>query len=154
MSGLSSSGRRGSLEPSGSWASGLGRRGSRDRTQSVDIDGRPAGDGPVFEEGVIKRPAGTRTGRVFGRELVEVGRAWGISRDIEADLGDSEYQKRRRACLPALVVRAVEYRESLSSDLADDQWRYGVQKKRAYFVSAAGLLIYRNYGRSLTLARI
>lgn len=110
ISGLGQSGSsRRSFEQSGSWSSGLGSRTGRDRTQSADVALRPSSsDGPVFDLGVIKRSAGGRTGRVFGRDLVEVGKSWGIADSSEAE---SEYEKRRRSCLPAIVVRTVEYRE-------------------------------------------
>lgn len=62
----------------------------------------------MFDLGVIKRSAGGRTGRVFGRDLVEVGKSWGVADSSDSE---SEYEKRRRSCLPAIVVRTVEYRE-------------------------------------------
>ena len=110
MSGLGQSGNR-NLEPSSSWSSGLARGGSRDRTQPAETSVSGIVDGPQFEEGVIKRAGGLRSGRVFGRDLDEAGRAWGVS-DLAALAEEkSEFEKRRRACLPALVVRVVEYRE-------------------------------------------
>lgn len=129
----------GSLEASGSWGSGLGRSTKeRERRQSglglglssgsgsgvgssaagefgAAAGGRKPleGPGPVFVEGVIRRKGDGRTGRVFGRELVDVGKAWGV---VDVDVEGDEMETRRRACLPALVVRAVDYRKlSLSS---------------------------------------
>lgn len=112
MSSLNPSGRRGSMEPSGSRASGLARGGSRDRTQSADYDPRSgASDGPVFQEGVILRAGGERVGRVFGRDLVDVGRTWGVVEATLSEEKESDWQKRRKQCLPALVVRTVDYCE-------------------------------------------
>lgn len=113
MSALAgSSGRKGSLEPSGSWSSGLNRRGSRDRTQSELNELRHSSDGPIFIDGCIKRQPGSRGGRVFGRELRDVAKAWGIEGANEKMEGLSEFEQRRRASLPAIVIRTVEYRES------------------------------------------
>ena len=113
MSGLAQSGRRGSMEPSPSWSSGLNRRGSRDRTRSADVDlaRSSGGDGPIFEDGVILRAGTSRIGRVFGRDLREAGRAWGVDGAASAVEGVSEYERRRRACLPAIVIRTSAYRE-------------------------------------------
>ncbi|TXT07213.1 hypothetical protein VHUM_03383 [Vanrija humicola] len=62
-----------------------------------------------WAEGVVKRPARAGyAGRLFGRELQEAGRAWTVV-DAHAERpGDTEYEIRRRQCLPAIVVRAIE----------------------------------------------
>ncbi|WVQ79150.1 hypothetical protein IAT38_001246 [Cryptococcus sp. DSM 104549] len=65
--------------------------------------------GPVFEEEAVKRPAGRIDGKVFGREVVEVGKEWGV---VDAGVevkGQSEWETRRRKCLPAVVIRSVDY---------------------------------------------
>ena len=102
------------MEPSPSWSSGLNRRGSRDRTQSADVDlsRSSAGDGPIFEDGVVLRSGTSKHGRLFGRDLKEAGRAWGVEGAGSDEEGVSEYEKRRRACLPAIVIRTIAYRES------------------------------------------
>ncbi|ORY24058.1 hypothetical protein BCR39DRAFT_547829 [Naematelia encephala] len=111
MGGLAQTARRGSMEPSGSWTSGLaGRRGSRDRTQSDKTDAG-AGDGPIFVDGVFQRRGGDRGGRVFGRDLVEAGRAWGTADSALSLEDESEWQRRRKQSLPAVVVRTVDYLE-------------------------------------------
>jgi hypothetical protein len=101
------------MEPSPSWSSGLNRRGSRERTRSADVDlaRSSGGDGPIFEDGVILRPGTSRIGRVFGRDLKEAGRAWGVDGAASEVEGVSEYERRRRACLPAIVIRTLAYRE-------------------------------------------
>ncbi len=115
ISSLNPSGRRGSMEPSGSWSSGLARGASRDRSQSANYDLRSgASDGPIFQDGVVLRAGGDRTGHVFGRDLVEVGRTWGVVEATNPDDGGSEWDRRRKQCLPALVVRSVDYRECTS----------------------------------------
>lgn len=108
MSGLAQATRRGSMEPSGSWNTGLGRRGSWDRTQSDNHDARSS-DGPIFVEGVVKRAGSVRSGKVFGRDLVECGRAWGVVNAVAELEGESEWDRRRKQCLPAVVIRAVDY---------------------------------------------
>lgn len=116
MSSLNPSSRRGPLEPSESWASGLARGGSRDHTQSENDDLEPnARDGPIFQEGVMLRAGGNSVGRVFGRDLVEAGRTWSVVEATVREQGASEWEQRRRRCLPALVIRAVEYRKSVST---------------------------------------
>lgn len=109
MSQLATTGRRGSMDPSGSWSSGL-NRGTRDRAQGADME-FPLNDGPIFVEGVVLRPPGQRSGRVFGRDLRETGRAWGVYGAGSEEAGLDEYEQRRRACLPAVVIRVVEYCE-------------------------------------------
>ena len=101
------------MDPSGSWTPGLARGGVRDRTQSADYDLRTnASDGPIFQEGVVLRVGGDRMGRVFGKDLVDVGRVWGVTEATTLGAGETEWETRRKQCLPALVVRCVEYRES------------------------------------------
>ena len=137
MSSLSSSGRRGSMEPNSSWSSGYPVGISRDRSQSANFDLRTnASEGPTFQDGVILRKGGERTGRVFGRDLVEAGRTWGVSE--MTDLGDdvSEWDRRRKQCLPAVVIRAVEYCKSScfpnpsTAQCSLGQWKYGDQKRK------------------------
>ena len=111
MSSIGHGARRGSMEPSPSWASGLSRRGS---VAPSDNELPFGADGPVFQEGVVQRPAGGRSGRVFGRPLQQAGRAWGVVDAGSAKEGMSQHEVRRRACLPALVVRSVEYCESFA----------------------------------------
>ena len=157
MSSFAQSSKRAGMEPSSSWSSGLVRKGSRDRFRDSEVDLTfPASDGPVFQEGVIRRAGGDRKGRVFGQEIAEAGRAWAVA-DV-VDLTESEWEMRRRGCLPALVVRAVEYREFGASrferELNIAQWRSGVLKKREYSGSAAGAATSLDYGKSLILVRI
>jgi len=150
MSQLATSGRRGSLDPSSSYSSGLNRRAGPEMEF-------PLNDGPIFLEGVILRPPGQRSGRVFGRELRETGRAWGVYGAGSVEEGLEEYEKRRRACLPAVVIRAVEYREFDESifkhALADSKWRNGVRKKKASSESVDARPIYQDYEKSSTQAR-
>ena len=117
----------------------------------------PLNDGPIFLEGVVLRSPGQRSGRVFGRELRETGRAWGVYGAGSVEEGLEEYEKRRRACLPAVVIRAVEYREFDESifkhALADSKWRNGVRKKKASSESVDARPIYQDYEKSSTQAR-
>jgi hypothetical protein len=99
------------MDPSPSWSTGLNRRGSQDKAQDGEM-GFSINDGPVFVEGVVLRPPGQRSGRVFGRELRETGRAWGVHGAGSETDGLTDFEVKRRACLPAVVIRAVEYRES------------------------------------------
>jgi hypothetical protein len=103
------SGKRDGSEPGSSWGNGVSRKSSRDHSLSAAMQER--GDGPFFAEGVVLRPGGEKTGRVFGRDITEAGRAWGVVGAGSTIDGESEWERRRRACLPALVVRAVAYRE-------------------------------------------
>ncbi|KAL1411630.1 hypothetical protein Q8F55_002594 [Vanrija albida] len=86
----------------------LARKQSRDLL-STDLAPATPADGFQWAEGVVKRPARPGYGgRVFGRELQEAGRAWTV---VDAHIerpGVNEYEMRRRQCLPAIVVRAVE----------------------------------------------
>lgn len=86
----------------------LARKPSRDLL-STDLAPATPADSFQWAEGVVKRPARAGyAGRVFGRELQEAGRAWTVV-DAHAERpGDTEYELRRRQCLPAIVVRAVE----------------------------------------------
>ncbi|KAK6907389.1 hypothetical protein I203_101383 [Kwoniella mangroviensis CBS 8507] len=117
MSSLGQSSRRNgnelSFEPSSSWGSGL-NRGSRDRSRSDNYEfghghEAPTPDGPTFESDTIKRSGDGTVGKVFGRDVVDSGKEWGIFDDTidQSDLDD--YEKRRRKCLPAVVIRSVEY---------------------------------------------
>jgi len=137
MSSLNPSGRRGSLEPTGTWNAGLPRGGSRDRVQSADFSMRPsASDGPIFQEDVILRAGGDRTGRVFGRDLNEAGRTWGVADTSMLEEGENDWDRGRRQCLPALVVRAVAYCESCCrlkpcvELMRSGQWKCGDQRRR------------------------
>ncbi|KAK8861610.1 hypothetical protein IAR55_002433 [Kwoniella newhampshirensis] len=108
MSSLSqTSSSRKQFEPSGSWSTGLAGRGGRDRTQSDHVDIR--NDGPAIDAEAVKRPAEGGIGKVFGRDLVDAGREWGVVDAGFEIAGQSQWEMRRRKCLPAVVVRAVEY---------------------------------------------
>ncbi|BEJ16023.1 hypothetical protein CspHIS471_0506280 [Cutaneotrichosporon sp. HIS471] len=67
-------------------------------------------EGLAFSDEVVRRKAraGLR-GRVFGRDLGQAGRAWGVFDANEAREGEDEYHHRRRQCLPAVAIRCVEY---------------------------------------------
>ncbi|BEI84991.1 hypothetical protein CcaverHIS002_0503920 [Cutaneotrichosporon cavernicola] len=67
-------------------------------------------EGLVFSDEVVRRKAraGLR-GRVFGRDLGQAGRAWGVFDANESREGEDEYHRRRRQCLPAVAIRCVEY---------------------------------------------
>ncbi|KAK4689923.1 hypothetical protein P7C73_g198, partial [Tremellales sp. Uapishka_1] len=115
MSSLGNSERGGSLGPSSSWGSGIVRRGSAEASRSEKEKERMkelgGSDGPVFETGVVKR-AGNRTGgKVFGKDLVETGRLWGIADASMVLEGEDDWRKRRKSCLPAIVIRCVDYLE-------------------------------------------
>ncbi|WWC87930.1 uncharacterized protein L201_002830 [Kwoniella dendrophila CBS 6074] len=97
--------------PSTSWGSNLtSSRSSRDRTRSDNYEPGygvpPPADGPVFEtETIIRRGDGV-VGKVFGRDVVDAGKEWCIA-NLDEHLAD--YEIRRRKCLPAVVIRCVEY---------------------------------------------
>ncbi|OCF43349.1 hypothetical protein I317_02787 [Kwoniella heveanensis CBS 569] len=121
ISSMSSLGQSQSSKPRGfetspSWSSGLSSRGTRDRTQSDHREFGAGGyaqglEGPVFDETNVKRVAVGGVGRVFGRDIVEAGKEWGIA-DAGVDTeGKPQWEARRRKCLPAVVVRCVEYLE-------------------------------------------
>lgn len=112
ISGLSSiaaggEARRESLEPPK-----FSRKPSRDRSVSAQATMGSTADGPVLHHTSILRPAGDAVGKVFGRDISEAGKAWAVvdaNKDID---GMTPLEKRRRECLPALIIRAVDYRES------------------------------------------
>ena len=47
-------------------------------------------DGPVFQQSEIKRPATGLDGKVLGRDIVEAGRKYGVSRDAVSEVEESE----------------------------------------------------------------
>ncbi|WVF65812.1 hypothetical protein IAT40_000549 [Kwoniella sp. CBS 6097] len=116
MSSLGQSSRTRGFESSPSWSSGLANRAARDRSQSDQYEFGAGGyaqgnDGPVFDETSVKRAGVGEVGRVFGRDIVEAGKEWSVI-DAGADVeGRSQWETRRRKCLPAVVVRSVEYLE-------------------------------------------
>lgn len=65
-------------------------------------------EGPDFADAVLMRIGKEQPGTVFGRELVDAGRDTHV---MDANAGDV-MEKMRRHCLPAIVVRCVEYRKS------------------------------------------
>jgi hypothetical protein len=65
-------------------------------------------EGPDFADAVLMRIGKEQPGTVFGRELVDAGRDTHV---MDANAGDA-MEKMRRHCLPAIVVRCVEYRKS------------------------------------------
>lgn len=81
------------------------------RQLSRDSDFAPSSEPLSWTEGVVRRNArtGLKPGRVFGRELEIAGRLYGVIDADTARPGDSEYERRRRLCLPAIVIRCVEY---------------------------------------------
>ncbi|RSH94722.1 hypothetical protein EHS25_004527 [Saitozyma podzolica] len=96
----------------GNVGAGMSQKSSRDRAGMPPPQSSPdRGDGPFFDEGVILRKGGDRVGKVFGREVSEAGRAWGVVDAGTTKEGEANHERRRRACLPAVVVRAVEYLE-------------------------------------------
>lgn len=90
------------------------------RQLSRDSDFAPSSEPPSWTEGVVRRAArsGLKPGRVFGRELEIAGRLYGVI-EADADRG-SEYERRRRLCLPAIVIRCVEYRKCTHVSHADN----------------------------------
>ncbi|ODN97492.1 hypothetical protein L198_04059 [Cryptococcus wingfieldii CBS 7118] len=81
--------------------------GKRDRLPSDNQEI----SGPIFDQEIVKRPPEGNEGKVFGREIVDAGREWGVvDAGFEVD-GQSEWESRRRKCLPAVVVRCVDYLE-------------------------------------------
>ena len=77
-------------------------------------------DGPFFDEGVVRRPGGPTSGRVFGKDLISAGKLWGIEdAEVEVD-GETEWDRRRKACLPAVVIRTLEHRETHNDSLWED----------------------------------
>ena len=79
---------------------------ARDRSVSAQANMSAAPDGPVLDASANKRPAGYRTCLVFGKDINAVGKEWGV---VDEDVDERERQ--RRAVLPAVVVRCVDYRE-------------------------------------------
>jgi hypothetical protein len=65
-------------------------------------------DGPILESGTVKRQPGYRSSLVFGKDINIVGKEWGVVHEE----GLEEREQQRRAVLPAVVVRCVDYRES------------------------------------------
>ncbi|KLT42536.1 hypothetical protein CC85DRAFT_302227 [Cutaneotrichosporon oleaginosum] len=71
-------------------------------------------EGLVFGDEVVKRkPKAGLRGRVFGRDLGQAGRAWGVFDADQERKGEDEYHRRRRQCLPAVVIRCVDYLETI-----------------------------------------
>lgn len=105
ISGLGSLGAVRAMEPDFTGGSTLGSRMSRDNEPAPYVE--PA----VWDEGVIKRRprVGYPKGLVFGRAIDTVGRTWGVYDAADDREGESEYDQRRRRCLPAVVVRCVDY---------------------------------------------
>ena len=80
---------------------------ARDRSVSAQAQMSTPPDGPVLEGSMIRRQAGYRTCLVFGKDISVVGKEWGV---VEED-GLENREKQRRAVLPAVVVRCVDYCE-------------------------------------------
>lgn len=70
-------------------------------------------EGPHLVGAELMRTGQGRPGTVFGRPLVEAGEEAHV---VDAMAGD-EMERRRRHCLPAIVVRCVEYRKLVDSAL-------------------------------------
>lgn len=102
MSSLASSSSR--REPSRN--SPLGGKINRGSSDNQEVQG-----GPVFRGEMIKRPTEGGGGKVFGREIVDAGKEWGV---VDAGFeirGQSEWEMKRRKCLPAVVIRSCDYCE-------------------------------------------
>jgi hypothetical protein len=82
-------------------------RSSRERHQTTQPVLSTLPEGPDFADAVLMRTGKGQPGTVFGRQLVEAGQDTHV---MDANAGD-EMEKRRRHCLPAIVVRCVEYRK-------------------------------------------
>lgn len=81
------------------------------RKLSRDTATPPPQEPPIWGEGVVKRAARKNypRGLVFGQQLDVAGRTWGVF-DAASDREDEEeYHQRRRRCLPAIVIRCVDY---------------------------------------------
>lgn len=93
------------------------------RKLSRDTDFMPSSlptDTSMFGNGVVKRRACEgKQGMCFGRDLGLAGRTCGVYDAADERIGESDYQRRRRQCLPAVAIRCVEYRKSGTKDLAD-----------------------------------
>lgn len=98
-------------------------------------------EGPEFEDAIVMRLAGPHDQRVFGRDLVEAGQECHV---MDANAGDA-VERRRRHCLPAIVVRCVEYREfgplrDSYYHLLIGQSRYGDPRRRESSGSAVAVV--------------
>jgi len=82
-------------------------RSSRERHKTAQPMLSSLPEGPDFADAVMMRAGKGRPGTVFGRPLIEAGQETHV---MDANAGD-EMEKRRRHCLPAIVVRCVEYRK-------------------------------------------
>lgn len=98
--------RQGSAGPSSSWTTGFGTRSSKDHSRSTNVLPTTS-EGPEFEDAIVMRLAIPGCRPIFGRSLVESGRATHV---MDANAGDA-MERQRRHCLPAVVIRCVEYRE-------------------------------------------
>ncbi|KAL7424714.1 hypothetical protein Q5752_000398 [Cryptotrichosporon argae] len=97
-------------EAASSWASSSKRSGDGGFAERAHA--RFATEGPVFGDGVVKRRAKDgRRGCVFGRHLADAGRTWGVHDAAVTYESESVYSQRRRMCLPAIVLRTVDYLE-------------------------------------------
>lgn len=106
QSGRSQHTRQGSTGPHTGWTSSFSTRSSKDHSRSVNTLAVTS-EGPEFEDAIVMRMS-TPDGRpVFGRDLAEAGQATHV---MDANAGDAA-ERRRRHCLPAIVVRCVEYRK-------------------------------------------
>lgn len=99
--------RQGSAGPSSGWTSGFGTRSSKDHARST-TGLASTSEGPEFEDAIVMRLAIPGCRPIFGHDLVEAGNATHV---MDANAGDA-MERQRRHCLPAVVVRCVEYRES------------------------------------------
>lgn len=87
------------------------------RKLSHDATIFPLQEGLVFSEAAIKRKArADLRGRVFGRDLGKVGRAWGVFDANEDRPEEDEYHRRRRQCLPAVAIRCVDYLQTIGRE--------------------------------------
>lgn len=100
-------------EASGSRPSTIARKGSNSDRSFASVETAERSDGPFFGHGVVLRPGKALPGQVFGRDITEAGRAWGVVEAGTIMEGQSEWEARRRACLPAVMIRSVDYREHL-----------------------------------------
>lgn len=108
QSGRSQTSRAGSMGPQSSWSANFGSRNSKDRARAAHSALISTPDGPSFEDAILMRKATGQTGLVFGRDLLETSQRFAV---MDANAGDA-MEKRRRHCLPAVVIRCVEYRTS------------------------------------------
>jgi hypothetical protein len=82
-------------------------RSSRERHQTAQASLSTLAEGPDFVQAKTLRQGKGRPGTVFGRPLVEAGQ----ESHVQDDMAGDEMERRRRRCLPAIVVRCVEYRK-------------------------------------------